>query len=134
MKLAEILPREQGVVLNDDQTYTFSTMHLNAQAAIEEKFGMEFLSGDSMSLELFFGSLAKSASLRFVAHQLLLKNHPDITETQVGYLISPVNQALVLRAVVLSIANSLPIPEEKKKEVADAITSAMVEIPTLTMS
>lgn len=132
MQLQQILIPDITLVLADGNKYTFSRLHLNAQAAIMGQYGVSLSgSGDesedgSLDLGTFLTfSLRKPDVLRFVAWQLLRRYHNDITEEEVGYLITLEKQTEVFKTVTLSIFNSLPIPEDKKKEIAD---EAEVEI------
>lgn len=135
MRLSQAIPQETELVLADGNKYKFSGLNLNAQAAVEDKYGITLIgeSDGRVGLDVFLTEyLPKTTTLRFIAWQLLRKHHRNLEEEDVGYLISPDNQSLVLRAVMLAIANSLPIPDEKKKEVETAMDEALA--PLLTMA
>ena len=131
MRLSQAIPQGATLELADGNTYTFSTLNLNAQAAVEDKYGITLI-GESqgrVGLDVFLSEyLPKTTTLRFIAWQLLRQHHRDLEEEDVGYLINAENQGLVLRAVMLAIANSLPIPDEKKKEVEAAMDEALAPL------
>ena len=131
MRLSQAIPQGTRLELADGNTYTFSTLNLNAQAAVEDKYGITLI-GESqgrVGLDVFLSEyLPKTTTLRFIAWQLLRQHHRDLEEEDVGYLINAENQGLVLWAVMLAIANSLPIPDEKKKEVEAAMDEALAPL------
>lgn len=131
MRLSQAIPQDTSMVLADGNKYTFSGLNLNAQAAIEDKYGITLIGENDgrVGLDVFLTEyLPKTTTLRFLAWQLLKRHHRELEEEDVGYLISPDNQGLVLRAVMMAIANSLPIPDEKKKEVESAMDEALAPL------
>ena len=121
MKLSQALPQEISLQLSDGKTYQFSDFHLNAQAAVEERYGISLTGDEGMNNDLgtfLAASMPKPSVMRFVAWQLLRKHHRDLGEEDVGFLITLENQTDVLKTITLSIVNSLPIPDAKKKEMA----------------
>jgi hypothetical protein len=131
MRLSQAIPAETSIVLADGQRYIFSGLNLNAQAAVEEKYGITLIgeTDGRVGLDVFLSEmLPKTSTLRFISWQLLRKHHRDLEEEDVGYLISPDNQGQVLHAVMLAIANSLPISDDKKKEVEIAMGEALAPL------
>lgn len=134
MRLSQAIPQDTKITLADGNEYAFSALNLNAQAAVEDKYGITLIgeSDGRVGLDVFLSEyLPRTTVLRFLAWQLLRKHHRDLSEEDVGYLISPENQSHVLRAIMLSIANSLPIPDEKKKEVESAMDAALAPLQAL---
>lgn len=135
MKLSEAIPQEQTLMLGDGNRYTFSGLHLNAQAAVEDRYGLTLIgeSDGRIGLDIFLTEyLPKTTTLRFLAWQLLKKHHRDLDEEDVGYLINADNQAKVLQTVMMAIANSLPIPDDKKKEIGKVMDEAMAPLLEMT--
>lgn len=131
MRLSQAIPQGTTLELADGNRYTFSSLNLNAQAAVEEKYGITLIgeTDGRVGLDVFLTEyLPRTSTLRFLAWQLLKQHHRELDEEDVGYLIDAENQGLVLRAVMMAIANSLPIPDEKKKEVESAMDEALAPL------
>lgn len=129
MKLVEALPQEQTLMLGDGKTYTFSEFHLNAQAAVEDKYGFSLLGTDSdgsVGFSTFLSKyLTQTRTWRFLAHQLLKKHHKELTEDEVGYLITPDNQIKVFQILMRQFVNSFPVPDEQKKIALDELNNLL---------
>ena len=132
MKLSDVLTQDNQIVI-DGKTYTFSDLHLNAQAAIEEKYGIALLGlmegvfdeqGDPVTgfQHLLFRCQTDTSTMRFVAWQLLRKYHRDITEEDVGYMITLENQLQVLKTIIICITRALPLESEKKREMLEIVS------------
>ena len=143
LTLAQALPQDQVLVLADGKKYTFSEFHLNAQAAMQERYGVEFIPtmqdltsadvGPSSAIGIndlgtFLAKNAtKPAVMRFITWQLLRKYQRDLTEEDVGYLITMTNMADILQVITMSIVSSMPIPDEKKKELTDDLAKEVLK-------
>ena len=144
--LQDFLPQPTQVKLADGKSYTFSELHLNAQSAIQKRFGIKLMSeqlkkderggvvkgldGKPLNIsgvELLFDMCRDDPdTLQFVAWQLMLKHHRNLTEEDVGYLITLANFVTVLTTIIGSVLNSLPIPDEKKKEARESL--ALIQV------
>ena len=67
------------VVLGDGETYTLSVLDVNMMEAVEEEF-------DKTWAELFEKPRVKA--IKAMLHQILLPNYPDMTNEQVGKLVT----------------------------------------------
>ena len=142
LTLAQALPQDPVVKLADGNKYTFSEFHLNAQAAVQDKYDVSFTASQEPSAATGGSNpgdlgafLAKNSMkpdvLRFIAWQLLRKYQRDLTEEDVGYLITMENMTDVLQAVSMSIVNSMPLPADKKKELMVSLEEKVTQAKVL---
>jgi hypothetical protein len=119
MRLANALPQPMTITLADGNPYQFSDFHLNAQAMLEERYNISLLNTDKdgrSGFELFTAEyMTKTATWRFLAYLLMKKHHRNITEEEVGYLITPTNLEMVCKVVMHQFLSSFPLPEDQKK-------------------
>ena len=142
-KLVYFLPQDTSIRIADKE-YQLSEMHLNAQAAIEQEYGL-----DLMGLSGVTGDLGKLIelvqtnikALRFVLYQLMLRSMtdcgrkpPSFFEDELGYHLNPSMYPEILVKILMCITNSLPAADEKKKLLADQVKAIQAAMETIGIS
>jgi len=141
MGLEDFLSQERKIKLSDDKTYTLSRLLLNPMAAIQEHFGVELLKDYSTPAEdgsqqipvlgigiILNRMMSNLDDFVFVVWQLMRKSHRDMTLEDAGWLLGLDSYPQVLQAASIMLTYSLPIPDEKKREI---VAEMLVQIPTL---
>lgn len=116
------------VKLADGKEYQLSELHLNAQSAVKERFGICLFEVDAKghtpgAARLIDGIRSDPDMLRFMVWQLLLQSNRNLTEQDVGYLVTLSNQLQAVNAVIHAIALSMPIPDSGKKDRAGELAA-----------
>ena len=143
--LQDMLPQDNVVVLADGKSYVMSEMHVNAQAAIQRfysdrlnaerplnsppvrPFSLLGVGPDGRSgLEIIITDLKDDSEVfRFVTWQLLRRDQRNLTEEDLGYLLTAELLPKVAEHVLMSILKAMPIPDSKKKEIMAVVAETL---------